>query len=73
MNDPAKRELPFLAHELRNQLSAMKNAIQLIRMQTDQEKDDQFAIDVLSRQIDNMSQTLTELLEFVREHQDLEE
>src|SRR4051794_2830858 len=65
--DRAKDEfLATLAHELRNPLAPLRNAVQILRMQASTSPQAQWAQDVIDRQIDQMTRLIEDLLDVSR-------
>jgi signal transduction histidine kinase/DNA-binding response OmpR family regulator len=66
-NDRRKNEfLAMLAHELRNPLAPIRNAVQVLRMIDLKDDDLQWANDVISRQVDQMVRLVDDLLDISR-------
>lgn len=65
--DRRKNEfLSMLAHELRNPLAPIRNAVQLMRMQVPREPELQWARDVIDRQVQHMVRMVDDLLDVSR-------
>jgi len=58
--------LAMLSHELRNPLSAILNAVYLLRLQKDEDPIQQRARTIIERQVGNLSQLVDSLLEISR-------
>jgi signal transduction histidine kinase len=58
--------LAILAHELRNPLSPIRNAVQLLRDPHSSQVDREFAVGVMDRQIQQMSRLVEDLLDVAR-------
>ncbi|MDB5351481.1 MAG: hypothetical protein JWN86_2728 [Planctomycetota bacterium] len=66
-NDRRKNEfLAMLAHELRNPLAPIRNAVEVLRMTALKEEDLQWANDVISRQVEQMVRLVDDLLDISR-------
>lgn len=65
--DRSKDEfLAMLAHELRNPLAPMRNAVQMLEMAGTSDEDRHKAQDILERQIENMGRMINDLLDVSR-------
>jgi signal transduction histidine kinase/CheY-like chemotaxis protein len=65
--DRSKNEfLATLAHELRNPLAPLRNAVQVLRMQDTHSPDAQWAIEVIERQTQQMTRLVDDLLDVSR-------
>src|SRR5256885_5925180 len=58
--------LATLAHELRNPLAPLRNAVQILRMQASISPQSQWAQDVIDRQIHHMTRLIDDLLDVSR-------
>jgi PAS domain S-box-containing protein len=58
--------LAMLAHELRNPLAPIRNAVQIVRAKAPREPDLQWATDVVERQIHQMTRLVDDLLDVSR-------
>src|SRR3954464_15540025 len=58
--------LATLAHELRNPLAPLRNAVQILRMQASTSPQSQWAQDVIDRQIHQMTRLIDDLLDVSR-------
>ena len=58
--------LAILAHELRNPLAPIRNAVQLLRDDGSSQVDRRFAVSVMDRQIQQMSRLVEDLLDIAR-------
>jgi CheY-like chemotaxis protein len=58
--------LATLAHELRNPLAPLRNAVQILRMQASASPQSQWAQDVIDRQINQMTRLIDDLLDVSR-------
>jgi len=66
-NDRRKNEfLAMLAHELRNPLAPIRNAVQVLRMLDLKDDDLHWANDVITRQVDQMVRLVDDLLDISR-------
>jgi PAS domain S-box-containing protein len=65
--DRSKDEfLATLAHELRNPLAPLRNAVQVLRMQAAPSPDSQWAMEVIERQMQQMTRLIDDLLDVSR-------
>jgi PAS domain S-box-containing protein len=65
--DRAKNEfLATLAHELRNPLSPIRNATEILRLRGDASPELQWALDVIDRQMQHMTRLVDDLLDISR-------
>lgn len=65
--DHARDEfLATFAHELRNPLAPMRNAVHVLRLQSALTPDSQWALDVMARQIKNMARLIDDLMDVAR-------
>ncbi len=62
--------LATLAHELRNPLAPVRNAVQILKMKGSQNTEVRWAQDVIDRQIQQMSRLIDDLLDVSRIHRD---
>lgn len=58
--------LATLAHELRNPLAPLRNAIEILRLQGMQTPESQWAVDIMSRQMQQMTRLIDDLLDIAR-------
>jgi PAS domain S-box-containing protein len=58
--------LATLAHELRNPLAPLRNAIEILRLQGMQAHESQWALDIMSRQMQQMTRLIDDLLDIAR-------
>lgn len=58
--------LAMLGHELRNPLAPIRNAVQILKLQTPRDSTEQWARDVIERQISHMARLLDDLLDVAR-------
>jgi CheY-like chemotaxis protein/nitrogen-specific signal transduction histidine kinase len=58
--------LAMLAHELRNPLAPIRNAVQLLKMQEVTDPKQAWSLDVIDRQVTHMAQLLDDLLDVAR-------
>jgi signal transduction histidine kinase/DNA-binding response OmpR family regulator len=66
-NDRRKNEfLAMLAHELRNPLAPIRNAVEILRMSDIKDHDLQWANDVIARQVEQMVRLVDDLLDISR-------
>jgi len=65
--DRSKDEfLATLAHELRNPLAPIRNAVQMVRLQSQRSPESQWAIDVIDRQMQHMTRLIDDLMDVSR-------
>ena len=66
-NDRRKNEfLAMLAHELRNPLAPIRNAVEILRMLAIEDADLQWANDVITRQVEHLVRLVDDLLDISR-------
>lgn len=58
--------LATLAHELRNPLAPLRNAIEILRLQGVQTPESQWALDIMGRQMQQMTRLIDDLLDIAR-------
>lgn len=58
--------LATLAHELRNPLAPLRNAIEILNLQGVQTPESQWALDIMSRQMKQMTRLIDDLLDIAR-------
>ncbi|OHB19724.1 MAG: hypothetical protein A2854_03655 [Parcubacteria group bacterium RIFCSPHIGHO2_01_FULL_56_18] len=58
--------LATLAHELRNPLAPLRNAIEILRLQGMQTPESNWAVDIMSRQMQQMTRLIDDLLDIAR-------
>jgi signal transduction histidine kinase len=58
--------LATLAHELRNPLAPVRNAVEVLRLRTPSDPDVQWAYDVIDRQVQRMARLVDELMDLSR-------
>lgn len=58
--------LATLAHELRNPLAPLRNAIEILRLQGMQTPESQWAVDIMGRQMQQMTRLIDDLLDIAR-------
>jgi PAS domain S-box-containing protein len=58
--------LATLAHELRNPLAPLRNAIEILQMQGERSPESQWALDIMSRQMKQMTRLIDDLLDIAR-------
>jgi len=58
--------LATLAHELRNPLAPLRNAIEILRLQGMQTAESNWAVDIMSRQMQQMTRLIDDLLDIAR-------
>lgn len=58
--------LATLAHELRNPLAPLRNAIEILQMQGVQTPESQWALDIMARQMKQMTRLIDDLLDIAR-------
>jgi PAS domain S-box-containing protein len=58
--------LATLAHELRNPLAPLRNAIEILQMQGQQTPESQWALDIMGRQMKQMTRLIDDLLDIAR-------
>lgn len=69
LRDEARRKNDFLAvlaHELRNPLAPIRNAVQLLRLEHPSEQETAWAKDVIDRQVQQMTRVVDDLLDVSR-------
>ena len=65
--DSAKNEfLATLAHELRNPLAPIRNALEVLQVKGELSDDARWAIDIMNRQVGNMTRLIDDLLDIAR-------
>jgi PAS domain S-box-containing protein len=58
--------LATLAHELRNPLAPIRNAVEILNVKTQQNPETRWALDVIGRQVDQMARLIGDLLDVAR-------